>query len=206
MGRTVRGDGPDTWHHVMNRGLARRVVFETLGDVRFFLSRLARAVRAGRIEVHAYCVLSTHFHLLLRSPVGELSAGMQSIENEYVRWFNRARKRDGPLFRSRFRSKPVESLRYRERLVGYIDANAVSAGLVGTPALHPHGSARWYAQHRGPIWLTRTWIESVVRDVSGSRSYDPARYPECFGEGVPPGLARLVERRIQGSRQAADPS
>ena len=57
--------------------------------MRAFLARLARAARAGRIEVHAYCVLSTHFHLLVKSPRGELSAALQAVQNEYVRWFNR---------------------------------------------------------------------------------------------------------------------
>ncbi len=153
MARSPRCDGPGVWHHVMNRGIARRAVFEDSRDVRFFLSRLARAVRAGSIEVHSYCVMTTHFHLLVRSPDGNLSRAMCRVLDDYVRRFNRIRKRDGSLFRGRFRSRPVESLEYRRRLVHYIDANPVLAGLVATHALYPHGSAHWYAQDSGPIWL-----------------------------------------------------
>ena len=93
----------------MNRGLARRTVFETRQDVRAFLARLALCVRRGELEVHAYCVLTTHYHLLVRSR-GKLSEGLRRVQNDYVRWFNRARRRDGPLFRGRFLSKHVGSL------------------------------------------------------------------------------------------------
>ena len=50
MPRRARLDVPGTWHHVMNRDLARRTVLETREDVRFLLSRIARCVRSGRIE------------------------------------------------------------------------------------------------------------------------------------------------------------
>lgn len=66
----------------MNRGIARRSVFESRADVRYFLSRLARAVRRRELEVHAYCVMTTHYHLLVRSPLGRLSEGMRRIQND----------------------------------------------------------------------------------------------------------------------------
>lgn len=204
MGRPKRCDAPGVWHHVMNRGIARRTVFEDRRDVRYFLSHLARVVRAGWIEVHAYCVLTTHFHLLVRSSDEGLSRAMGRILNNYVRWFNRGRKRDGPLFRSRFQSRPVESLEYRRRLVRYIDANAVEAGLVPTPALYPHGSAQWYARPDGPIWLERSWVEAEVRG-KGVSQYDPRQYSATFGEPITPALGRVIERRIESGLRSADP-
>jgi REP element-mobilizing transposase RayT len=189
----------------MNRGIARRTVFESRADVRYFQSRLARAVRRGDVELHAYCILTTHFHLLVRSPVGRLSEAMRRIQNEFVRWFNRRRKRDGPLFRGRFRSKPVTSLRYRHILVRYIDANAVSAGIVRVAALYPHGSAAAYSRRSGPPWLERSWIEGVVRHSSEFAEYDPDAYAAVFGGNPSPGLARLVELRIAGRFEGGDP-
>jgi len=46
-------------------------------------------------------MMITHFNLLVRSAVGRLSEAMRIIQNPLVRWFNRTRKRDGPLFRGR---------------------------------------------------------------------------------------------------------
>jgi len=180
MARSPRSDTPGSRHHVMNRGVARRTLFENIADIRFFLSRLAREVRAGNIEVHAFCILTTHFHLLLRSPVGELSGAMRRVQLSHVRRFNRTRRRDGPLVRGRFRSRLVDSLSYRFILVRYIDANSVKAGLCEDPVDYPHGSARWYGRLRGPPWLQRGWVESVVRGHLGHESYQPDGYSAVF--------------------------
>ena len=153
MPRRRRLDAPGVWHHVMNRAVARRPIFERLEDVRYFLSRVAHAVRRGQLEVHAFCILLNHYHLLVRSLDGQLSDAMRRIQNEFVRYFNRSRRRDGPLFRGRFRSKPVRSGEYRWKLLRYIDANPVKAGLVGNPTLYPHGSASRFATGHPPPWL-----------------------------------------------------
>ena len=89
MGQRKRHDGLRVWHHVANRGIARRSVFEGPLDDRYFLSRLARAHRLGLLELYAYCLMITHFDLLVRSPVGRLSEAMRPVLDPYVRWFNR---------------------------------------------------------------------------------------------------------------------
>jgi len=95
MPRSPRTDRPGQLHHVMNRGIARRTVFETRADVRAFLCLLAVAVRRRPIEVVACCVLTTHFHLVLRSRDGRLSATLRWTLNLYVRWFNRRGRSPG---------------------------------------------------------------------------------------------------------------
>jgi REP element-mobilizing transposase RayT len=204
MTRSEREDTPGAWHHVMNRGIAKRTLFESEVDIRTFLSRLACAARAGRVEVHAFCILTTHFHLLLRSPQGRLSEALHHVQNSYSRWFNRSRKRDGPLYRARFRSKRVDSLAYRFQLVRYIDSNPVSAGLVEDPQLYPHGSAARYREEHGPPWLQRGWVQSVVTQVCRTPQYRPTDYLRVFGEPPPQGARRLVERRIEMQGPASD--
>ena len=105
MPRLPRLDRAGRWFHVMNRGLARRPEFETEQDIRYFLSRVARAVRRDGLEIDVVCVLTTHFHVLVRIPIGHLSEAMLRIQNEYVRSFNRTRRRDGSLFRGRLVSQ-----------------------------------------------------------------------------------------------------
>lgn len=189
----------------MNRGIARRTMFERREDVEVFLEGLGEACSRGELEVHAYCVLTTHYHLLVRSPAGSLATAMQRVQTEYSRWFNRARKRDGPLVRSRYRSRPVESLRYRRMVVAYIDRNPVAAGLVARASEHPYGSARFYAvaKEDGPSWLERTWIEETVRASTRSTTYSPAAYEQTFGR-LPAALAAIVEARWS-SRVLEDP-
>lgn len=189
----------------MNRGIARRTVFESRRDVRYFLSCIARTVHSGQLEVHAFTVLSTHFHLLVRSRNGELSLAMERALNDYVRWFNRVRRRDGPLFRGRFFSRPVESFEYRRHLIAYIDDNPVAARVCAVPELYPHGSAWHYSRPRGPRWLERGWVEARVRASTGAIAYDPNAYRLAFGRQPSRALARIVERRLAMGSRERDP-
>ena len=65
----------------MNRGIARRTVFETRRDARYFLALLAVEVRSGRLRVYAFSLLTTHFHLLVASPQGDISGVMRRVLN-----------------------------------------------------------------------------------------------------------------------------
>jgi hypothetical protein len=78
MPRACRSDYPGAWSHVMNRGSARRTIFETRADVRHFLALLAHAARRGGIDIHAYCLMATHYHLLVRSKTARLAAGCRA--------------------------------------------------------------------------------------------------------------------------------
>ena len=188
----------------MNRGIARRSAFEGARDIRTFLACLARACRRGRIELHGYSILTTQDHLLVRSPIGERSQAMQQAQNRYVRYFNRSRRRDGPLFRGRFRSKRIDSLRYRKTVLAYIDANPVQAGIVRRSEDYPHGSRAHYAQPSGPPWLSRDWVESLTLPGPGSLSQERT-YEEVFGPAVHQEAFDLVDKRLNCCSLAPDP-
>jgi REP element-mobilizing transposase RayT len=187
----------------MNRGIARRTLFEGREDIRFFLSRLARSVRAAQLEVHAFSVMTTHFHLLVRSPTGNLALAMRQIQLDYVRRFNRTRHRDGPLVRGRFASKPVLTMTYRRTLVRYIDANPVRAGICRDAREYEFGSAACYTGRRGPPWLERSWVEEFVSSAAGKSNFDPQDYARVFG-AASDADEQFVERRLD-SRGRTDP-
>jgi len=198
MGQRARHDYPGCWHHVVNRGIARRSVFEGSTDVRYFCSRLARVHRQGLLETHAFCFMLTHFHLLVRSPVGELSRAIRNVTNPFARWFNRRRRRDGPLFRGRFLSRPVESDSYWWTLVRYIDHNPVKAGLVVGPEEYAFGSAARYARAGPrPRWLTRSRIEDAVASCMPGTRFNPEDYHRVFAPAPSEREVEIIERRLQ---------
>ena len=186
----------------MNRGIARRTVFENREDGRYFLALLAVEARAGRVCVYAFAILTTHFHLLVASPQGDISGVMRRVLNRYVRYFNRTRRRDGALFRGRFRSRPVTTLRYRFILIRYIDQNAVQARLVSRAGLYPFGSASLYSSPRRPRWLDTTWVDDRMGDPPQVERAE--RYRHVLGPPLRRMERDLVTARVRSSPTLAD--
>lgn len=207
MARRPRNDAPGSWHHVGNRAIAKRPYFESRADQRTFLALLAGQVRAGRVEVHAYCLMTTHFHLLVRSLVGELSEAMRRVQSGYARRFNRRRRRDGPLIRGRFFSKRIGSDNYLRAVIRYIDANPVQAQLVSSASEHEFGSARAYVSTHRPPWLRVDSVERKAIELSGEPRFGPRAYLRAFGARSTQSIEaviELVEARL-GSVPTIDP-
>jgi len=200
MPRPLRHDGPGVWQHAFNRGVAKRTIFETDADRRFFLSLLAREVLCGRLEIHGYCLMLTHFHLLVRSVRGELSEAMRRIQNRYARYFNRTRKRDGPLFRGRFKSRWINSRRYRRNVLAYIHDNAVSAGLVGERSEYRWCSAYDWKNGNPPRWLSRDWVEGEVSARGGDREWDGA-LDAAFPSSIDDDHRKWIERQLRNRHE-----
>ncbi|MFQ5843872.1 MAG: transposase [Planctomycetota bacterium] len=188
----------------MNRGASRRTIVESREERRFLLAQLARAVRRGQIEIHAFSLLDNHYHLLVRSPSGHLSEAMRRIQNTYSRFFNRRHRRDGSLWRGRFLSRAVETITYRALLVSYIDDNAVAAGRAATAADFPYSSAHWYAGRSGPVWLARGWVEAEVARIDPGCVYRAEQYPARFPSRLETDFREWVERRLSSSPDMRD--
>jgi REP element-mobilizing transposase RayT/DNA-directed RNA polymerase specialized sigma24 family protein len=134
MPRPRRIDFPGAWHHVWQRGARRASIFKEDLHCELFLDVLDRAVRRLGLEVHAYALMPNHYHLLLRSALGNLSRCMQLIDGVYTQEVNRLHPSwDGPVFRGRFRNQVVSDDAYLEELLAYLHLNPVRARLVSSP-------------------------------------------------------------------------
>jgi len=182
-------------------------MFENDHDMAVFLDGVREEVERERVELHAFTLMATHFHFLVRTLGPSLSDAMQAIQLPYVRHFNRSRRRDGSLVRGRFWSRRVDSEAYRRVLVGYIDANPVEARVARSTVEYRYGSARHYAlSTNGPEWLCRRWVEAEVCRTLATSSYDPSRYAEVFGRGFPSGVARWMDTRPPPCGGVGDPT
>jgi hypothetical protein len=181
----------------MNRGIAKGPLFSSEQGARYFLSRLAREVHRGEIEVLSYSLLTTHFHALVISRRGNVGLAMQRIEAPYVQRFNLRHGRDGGLVRGRFESRRVRSNTYRETLIAYIDRNPAAAGIVPHGGAYPFGSAIHYLRPKGPVWLSREWVENWVRSKTPSGRYSPDAYLQRFSRGVSEARLRWIEEQIR---------
>src|SRR5688572_20505199 len=89
MSRPLRIQYPGAVYHIMNRGRARQPTFVDDTDYRAFLDTLAEAHRQWGIEMFAYCLMGNHYHLCLRTPMGNLSRIMRHVDGIYTQRFIR---------------------------------------------------------------------------------------------------------------------
>ena len=108
MARHLRVHVADGWYHVTARGLERRSVFVDERDHEHFLELLPELVSRYGVKIHAYVLLSNHYHLLVQTPHANLSRAMQWLNVSYGVWFNRRRKRVGPVFQGRYKAVPID--------------------------------------------------------------------------------------------------
>lgn len=197
MPRTRREDHEGAWQHVMNRGIDRGDIFRSNDDRMIFFDCLAASASRFGLQVHAYCLLSNHFHLLLFSERGHLSDGMRFMAGRFTQRINYRDGRDGPIFRGRFASVPIKSEAHLVRVSRYIHRNPVEAGLVQEPWNWPWSSAGAYlGMLAPPVWLrTDAILEMFEGQLGGYRAFLEAEVDEQTRrsyEVVPWGQTRRV--------------
>lgn len=146
MARLPRLTLPGYPHHVIQRGNNRQPIFAGLADYGQLLALLHDKAKAFDVAIHAYVLMSNHFHLLVTPQTATgLPQMMQAVGRNYVRYFNDSQTRSGTLWEGRYRSTVIQSDRYLLACMAYIDLNPVRAGLVADAKDYPWSSFGHYA-------------------------------------------------------------
>ena len=154
MARALRVEYSGAVHHVTSRGNERRNIFRSDADRRMFLEFLAAATRRFGWLVTAWVLMSNHFHLVIETPMENLSQGMQWLNGEYAQWFNKKYGRSGHLFQGRFKSFLIEKESYLREVIRYVVLNPVRAKMVQRPEDYRWSSYRATAGfEKAPPWL-----------------------------------------------------
>jgi putative transposase len=134
MPRPLRPGVPNGIFHVYARGNRGQDIFlDSIDRFRFF-GVLEEVVAWLSWRIHAYCLLSNHYHLVVQTPNADLSTGMHRLNSLVAQCFNRRHDADGHLFQGRFGSVLVESERQFLAVCRYVVLNPVLAGLASDPA------------------------------------------------------------------------
>jgi len=149
MARLPRLTLPGYPHHVIQRGNNRQAIFASTADYQVLLDLLRDNAQKFGVAVHAYVLMSNHFHLLATPQTADgLPQMMQAVGRSYVRTFNNAQGRTGTLWEGRYRSTLIQSDRYLLACMVYIDLNPVRAGLVAQADDYPWSSHAHYIGRR----------------------------------------------------------
>lgn len=182
MARPLRIDIEDGLYHVTSRGWERRVVVRDDRDRQRWLELLDRVATRCGWRVFAWVLMRNHFHLYLRTPQPNLSAGMHDLNSGYASGFNRRYRRCGSLFQGRFKAVLVEDESHALELTRYIHLNPVRASIVQRPEQYGWSSYRDYlGMRRAPAWLD--W-ETVVGELGKDRSFARSGYRRFVEAGL----------------------
>jgi len=182
MARPLRLEYEGAVYYVTARGNALQPIYRDEVDRKRFLHLLGEEIDQQRWRCYAYCLMENHYHLLLETPDGQLSAGMRRLNGTYTQWFNRRHQRVGHVLQGRFKSILVDKDNYLLELCRYIVLNPVRARIVTKPQGWPWSSFRATAGRvTTPSWLD---VAEVLRLFHRTRVVAQHTYKQFVREGI----------------------
>ncbi len=160
MPRVARIVIPNVVHHVTQRGNNREDVFFEDDDRRLYLGLLAENAARFSVDLLGYCLMTNHVHLVaIPRREDSLAKAIGRTDYVYTRHVNRARDREGHLWKNRFYSCALDE-KHTVAAMRYVERNPVRAGLVAQPWDYPWSSARAHVGGKDPSGLLdlRTWL------------------------------------------------
>src|SRR5438876_3545155 len=160
MPRKLRIEYPGAIYHVLNRGDQRENIFKDDEDRKRFLGTLGEACAKTDWQVHTYCLMRNHFHLVIETPQANLVAGMKWLSGVYTKRFNIRHKLCGHLLAGRYTALVVDGSGniYLRTVCDYVHLNPVRAGILNSEV--PLESFAWssygyylQAPEKRPSWL-----------------------------------------------------
>lgn len=177
-------------HHIVQRGNNRQPIFAGEADYRTILSMFEESAREDGVAIHAYVLMSNHFHLLATPETVEaIPQMMQSVGRRYVRYFNQRQGRTGTLWEGRYKSTLIQTDRYLLACMAYIDLNPVRAGLAADPADYPWSSHGHYIGRHHDRLVTPHALYWALGNTPFARD---AAYAELVRSGIPPEQHRAL--------------
>ena len=125
------------YHHVINRGVNRSVVFNSFVDKEMFLQIINKSANIHKVVLHDYCIMDNHYHLLIETCKENISTFMRIVNANYAMYYNKKYKRSGHLWQNRYKSKYITSEEYLYTLIRYIEYNPIEANISDKVAKYP---------------------------------------------------------------------
>lgn len=184
MPRHARTIVPEVATHIVQRGNNRGACFFSDADRLIYLAQLGDLSRRHGCDVHAYCLMGNHVHLLV-TPLRPESCAMlmKNLGQRYVQYVNRVHARTGGLWEGRFRSCLAQSERYVLACYRYIELNPVRAAIVDHPGKYLWSSYRANAEGRpDPMLKPHPEFLALAHDEIARRRMYRGMFDEVFSE------------------------
>ena len=182
MARPIRIEFEGALYHVTSRGDRREAIYEDDVDRARFLELMGEVAGGFNWVVHAYCLMSNHYHLLIETPDGNLSKGMRQLNGVFTQYSNRRHRRTGHLFQGRYKAILVDADSYLLELARYVVLNPVRAGMVADAGDWPWSSyGAMVGALASPDWLA---TDGLLSAFANTRNAARRRYMQFVAAGV----------------------
>jgi REP element-mobilizing transposase RayT len=135
--------------HIISRSIRKEKIFKDSEDFELFLNLLHELKDKSRFKIFHYCLMQTHFHLVVQIHSVQLFAkGLNQLKSRYIYAFHTKYKISGPIWRERYKSLLIEDERYLLACGNYVENNPVKAGLVQQVEDWKYSSGQHYLNKR----------------------------------------------------------
>jgi len=162
------------YHHIYNRGVAKSNVFEDDQDKATFIELMASVAREHKFNIHAFCLMDNHYHILVQNTRENLSSGVRQLSAQYASYFNKRHERVGHLWQGRFKSWYVLEPKYLFTLFKYIENNPVKAKMSQKVGEYIYCSTYSILKDAVPPFLQNSF---VLRDYNTKELFDLLTIP-----------------------------
>ena len=156
----------------MQRGIRRMEIFKECMNYQVFLLLLKKALERYGGIVHAYCLMTNHYHLLLETEQQEVWKIMKMISHQYAMYYNNSNGYMGHLFEGRYKACIVRDDTYFLQTSRYIHLNPVKTGMVAHPEDY-----RW-SSYCTMIGLSDDRLTETNKTLAYFKSPNKMRYRE----------------------------
>ncbi len=171
MVRARRLEYENAWYHVMNRAAGKKFVFSDENNKYIFFELIAETYKKHQIEIHAFCLMDNHYHLLIRTPKANLSKAMHYLQFRFSTIYNGIILSDGPIFKSRYKSILIENDTYLSQVCRYIHLNPVEAKITAGVEYN-WSSYRYYIDStKKPYWLHTSMLMEMISNKLDKSSF-----------------------------------
>jgi putative transposase len=150
MPRRSRIQYKGAWYHVFNRGISKKTIYFSDSHYFLFIELLGKITKKYNVEIHAFCLMPNHYHLLIHTPDGNLSKAMQYFLSIFAKRINDDINADGSVFRDRYKSILIDSTTYLLQLTRYIHLNPVEAQISSSAKTYKWSSYTAYTAEVTP--------------------------------------------------------
>ena len=182
MSRPLRLEFPGGLYHVTSRGDRREAIYLSDTDRQQWLDVFAHVCKRFNWACHAYCLMDNHFHIVIETIEGNLSAGMRQLNGVYTQAHNRQHGKVGHVFQGRFKAIMVQREAYLLELARYVVLNPVRAHMCASAEQWPWSSYRaTVGTAPAQPWLHTQWLLS---QFSSHSAFAKAAYIDHVRAGV----------------------